>query len=112
MAKRGRPKKYTEDVLLSIKDKLNEYIKDTKIPIIAEFAYQNDIPRDALYKNEELKYTIKKLIDKKEAQLEKLALNREINHGMAIFSLKQLGWKDVQEVEVGSKDKTLKVEFV
>ena len=35
---------------------------------------------------------------KKEAQLERLALRKEINHTMAIFSLKQLGWKDTQDI--------------
>ena len=94
MAKRGRPLKYTLDKLEDIKSKLELYIDKTDIPIIAEFAYKNKIPRAKLYEFEELNYTIKRLIDKKEAQLERLALNKEINHTMAIFSLKQLGWKD------------------
>ena len=55
---------------------LEEYIKNTEIPIIAEFAYQNDIPRSYIY--ELIPDAIKKLIDKKEAQLERLALEKKI----------------------------------
>ena len=39
------------------------------------------------------------LIAKKEAQLERLALEKQIDSRMAIFSLKQLGWKDKAELE-------------
>jgi predicted CopG family antitoxin len=61
------------------------------------------VPRQKLYefaeKNEEFNDTIKELIDKKEAQLERLALEKGIDNTMAIFSLKQLGWKDRTETE-------------
>lgn len=82
----------------NIKDKLDQYIKETEIPIISEFAYLNNYSRQYLYTIEEIQDSIKRLISKKEAQLEKLALTGKINHTMAIFSLKQLGWKDVQDI--------------
>lgn len=80
-------------------DRLVKYIDETDIPIVAEFAYQNKINRSQLY--ELYPDTIKMLIDKKEAQLERGGLDKKIDKTMAIFSLKQLGWKDVQEMNVG-----------
>lgn len=80
---------------------LEKYIDETDIPIVSEFAYKNGLHREQMYQlGEEFSYTIKKLISKKEAQLERKGLNKEIDKTMAIFSLKQLGWRDVQEVEV------------
>ncbi len=95
----ARPVKYTEEYLEEIKEKLSEYIDNTDIPIIAEFAYKNKIPRQKLYEFNALNDTIKECIDKKEAQLERLALDGDVDKTMAIFSLKQLGWKDKQEIE-------------
>lgn len=68
---------------------------------MAEFAYQNNIPRQRLYdlKDNTLKRLMKKLIDKKEASLERLMLSGKQNVATGcIFSLKQLGWKDRQEI--------------
>jgi len=87
----GRPPKYDEKFKISLLGKLKTYLKKTDIPILAEFAYQSDIPRSTLYEFEELSDTIKKLRNKKEANLERKSLNGEINTTMAIFSLKQLG---------------------
>lgn len=101
-----RPKKYTKQKLLLIKHKLLKYIKFTDIPIIAEFAYLNNLPRQMLYEHPELSDTIKKLIDKKESQLEILGLKSEINSTLAIFSLKQLGWRDKHETDVYNYDMT------
>jgi len=50
------------------------------------------------------------LFDKKEAQLEKLGAFNVINSTMAIFSLKQLGWRDKQEISI-EQDKPFKVEI-
>lgn len=91
---RGRPIKYTKKRINEIKRILEIYIIETDIPIIAEFAYKNHIPRQKLYEFKELNDTIKELIDKKEANLERMALEGEIEKTMAIFSLKQLGWSD------------------
>ena len=99
----GRPKKYTDEVIEQIRQAMEKYIEITDIPIVAEFAYQSKIPRFKLYEfaenNDEFQYTIKGLIDKKEAQLERQCLNGKIDKTMAVFSLKQLGWKDKNEVE-------------
>ena len=103
----ARPTKYTAEVIEQIRQAMETYTDVTPIPIIAEFAYMNKVPRQTLYQfaeeNDEFSDTIKELIDKKEANLERMALNKEIEKTMAIFSLKQLGWKDKTETEhVGS----------
>jgi len=95
----GRPKKYTKEVKQDILAKFEKYIDETEIPIIAEFAYLNNIIRQKLYEFPEFCDTIKRAIDKKESTLESLALRGKINVTMAIFSLKQLGWKDKQEID-------------
>lgn len=100
MAKRGRPPKVTVEQLINGVD---DYIAKADPPIVAEYALLNGITRGRLYQiadeHEELLYAIKKIIDSKEVMLEKKALNGKYNATMAIFSLKQLGWKDRQDVE-------------
>jgi hypothetical protein len=97
----GRPRTYSKEQIEEIKEKLSNYIDNSSVPIIAEFAYQNDIPRQTFYDYEEFSTLIKKLLDKKEAQLERGALSSILNSTMAVFSLKQLGWRDKQEIQVG-----------
>ena len=79
--------------------KMEEYTEEADIPILAEFAYQNNILRSQLYEYPEFADAIKRMLDKKEAQLEKLGAFNVINSTMAVFSLKQLGWTDKHEVE-------------
>ena len=95
----GRPKKYTDEAIEQIQQNMEQYIQITDIPIIAEFAYKNNIPRHVLYDYDEFSTLLKKLTDKKEAQLERLGLTGKVDKTMAIFSLKQLGWRDKNETE-------------
>jgi len=104
----GRPPKYSKEKLKELAEKFAEYIESTSIPIIAEFAYTNDIDRTALYDNEEFSTLLKKCIAKKEAQLEKGVLAGKLNPAMGIFSLKQLGWSDKREIKITSDDETKK----
>ncbi len=90
----GRMRKYDDLKLETIIKKFEEYITETEIPILSEFSSKAGILRDDLYNYEEFYTLRKKAIDKKEAMLERLALEGKINSTMAIFSLKQLGWKD------------------
>lgn len=106
----ARPKEYTKERIEEILISLNTYIAETEIPIVAEFAYKYNIRRGTLYDFPELLDAIKGLIDKKEAQLERKALNREIDHTMAIFSLKQLGWRDKKEIEHSGEIKTINID--
>ena len=84
---------------------LSIYINNSDIPIIAEFAYMNDIPRQTLYDYDEFSTLRKKCIDKKESQLEKLGLLGDVNSTMAIFSLKQIGWSDKPKEEIVQENK-------
>lgn len=110
MAKTGRPPKYNKNEIEEIKSKLESYIKKTNIPIIAEFAYKNDIPRVSLYDYKEFSTLLKKLIDKKETNLERDGLDKSKFTPMHAFSLKQLGWRDKQEKETEQDDNDLSFE--
>lgn len=89
-----RPREWDrEELRLS----LIKYTAETDIPIVAEFCYRNEIRRDYLYEMPELTDAVKACIHKKEVALERKALMGDVNCTMAIFSLKQLGWKDTHE---------------
>ena len=91
-------RKYTDEQVKKIIAEFEEYIDATTIPIISEFCYTHDVLRDDLYNYEEFYPTMRRCIAKKEANLEKLSLIGQISTPQAIFSLKQLGWKDRQDV--------------
>ena len=93
--------RWTPKALSDLNTKLLQYIRDTDIPIIAEFAYLNDVRRQFLYESPALADSIKKCTEKKESQLERMSLKGEVNTTQAIFSLKQLGWTDRQEIKHG-----------
>ena len=96
----GRPVEYTPERIQEIKDAIERYIQETEVPIVAEFAYLNNIRRAILYEIPELSYSVSKLTDKKEAVLEKGGLLGDYNASMAKFSLAQLGWSEKQETKV------------
>jgi predicted CopG family antitoxin len=104
----GRPKEWTDERISEALSALKKYIEETEIPIIAEFAFNYNIRRQLLYELPEFSDTIKALIEKKEANLERGALTGKINVTMAIFSLKQNGWRDKQEIEHGLNKETSK----
>ncbi len=90
---------YTPERLAEIKQAIEDYTEKTVIPILAEFSYTYGVLRQELYKHPELSDAIKNLMAKKEFQLEKMAMTNKVNSTFAIFSLKQLGWRDKQEIE-------------
>ena len=100
----GRPVIYTEEAVRAICDQFNEYIDNADIPIIAKFAWQNEITKTRLYEfakqYEWFSYVLQKCKEKKESALEELALQGKINVTMAIFSLKQQGWTDKTQSEI------------
>ena len=49
--------------------------------------------------NEELSQSIKELLYKKESYLEREGIKGNLAQTMAVFTLKQLGWRDNIEVE-------------
>ena len=95
----ARPVEWTEERRGEILRLFLSYVENNTIPIIAEFAYQNHINRQRLYEREEFSDAIKECIAKKEANLEKGALTGTLNPSMCIFSLKQIGWTDKQQIE-------------
>ena len=102
--KRGRKKStFNAGNVKAICKKMEKYITETEIPILSEFAYLNHIARKEFYRVEGLNEIVDRLMAKKEAMLEKLALKNKINSTMAIFSLKQMGWKDRQDIDVSGK---------
>lgn len=111
---RPRNPKYDIDFVI---DTLEDYIASHELPIFKECCVENNWCHDYIYqmaeKNEELSSTIKKLSAKKEVELEKGGLTGKYNKTMAVFSLKQLGWKDKIEVEqINEKDRQMKIEMV
>jgi hypothetical protein len=96
----ARPRSRTQTQDEELFNRFKKYIDNTTLPIIAEFAYMNDIERQYLYDNQMFSTLLKKCIAKKEANLEKGALTGKLNPSMAIFSLKQIGWKDKQADEM------------
>jgi hypothetical protein len=77
--------------------KVREYTEKTDFPILKEVCLLNDWDYDYFIQlqreNEILRVETKKLLAKKEIQLEK-ALMTGVNNTAFIFQLKQLGWKD------------------
>lgn len=104
MAKR-QPKYETEYIV----EQIELYLEREEIPILKDLCYQQNWDYDYFMvlrgRDEEVDRSIKKLINRKEAQLEKLALQGKIDKTMAVFSLKQLGWKDRQEIAVSDDSK-------
>lgn len=77
--------------------KVREYTEKTDFPILKEVCLLNGWDYDYFIQlqreNEILRVETKKLLAKKEIQLEK-ALMTGVNNTAFIFQLKQLGWKD------------------
>jgi hypothetical protein len=105
---KGKPQYKPEFILATLKS----YTEQTQIPILVEVCYLNQWIREYLYQiaetNEEISDAIKQLIQKKEANLERDGLAGKIDKTMAVFSLKQLGWKDRQEI-TGADGKELEI---
>ena len=90
----GRPPKYKKADIERLAALFRQYIDDNEIPIVAEFAYKNHIDRTLLYNREEFGMLLRECLGKKEAALERGALKGELRERMAVFSLKQMGWRE------------------
>ena len=99
----ARPKKEKYNVD-SICKEIDKYINTVELPILKELCYLKNYNYDYIMqlqrKSDKLSQSIKRLLNKKEVILERKGLNSEVNSTMAIFSLKQLGWKDKQIEEL------------
>jgi len=94
---------WTPERIAEVVAMMDEYTESNQVPILAEFAYKHKLSRQSMYEITGLSDAIKRMTTKKEAELEKGALSGQLNVTMAIFSLKQMGWKDKTEVEVAEK---------
>lgn len=113
------PYTYTPERIEEIRAAMDAYAESASIPILAEFAFNFGLSNtQCFYENPDLIEARKRLFLKKEAQLEKGALSGQINCTMAIFSLKQIGWKDKVETETrlggieGEPAPSIKIEFI
>lgn len=95
----GRRPKYDDKAIEELLVKFKDYIDRSDIPIIAEFAYQNGCGKQFFYDRPEFSDLLKICLAKKESALETGALKGVLNPTMAVFSLKQMGWTDRQQVE-------------
>jgi hypothetical protein len=96
----ARPREFDP---VELAEKLEQYILTAyPFPILAEFAVINDISREYIYTLgkdcPELFNATKKCMEAKEYKLEKGMAIGEIPPGYGNFALKQLGWRDKQEV--------------
>lgn len=107
----GRPKKKNEDgtdkydieTMCEIIDKYTEdHAESERPPILKHCCVLNNWNYDHVMRlqreNDKLCQSIKKLLAQKEVWLETKALLGEVNSTMAVFSLKQLGWRDNPQV--------------
>ena len=96
----ARPKTGKYDNLIQ---DIVEYTNNTEYPILKELCYQKHYNYDYIMQmqrnNEELTQSIKELLYKKEAYLEREGIKGNLAQTMAVFTLKQLGWRDTIDVQ-------------
>src|SRR3990167_4710848 len=88
-----------------VADDFKSYIDETQIPIIKEFCwkvakipyrtFESEVHR---HKDSRLAELNELCVNKKETQLERGGLSGILDKTMVIFSLKELGWTDRQEL--------------
>jgi len=98
----------TEDLIKDVPVYLKECELNGTIPQVIRFARRHGYTKQGLYQRMEsepaLVDSIRQIIEEKELILEENGLIGKYNSSMAIFSLKQLGWKDKNEVELSTED--------
>lgn len=86
----------------NLKEDIEQYTKRTEYPILKELCYQKHYNYDYVMqlqrKDEDLAQSIKELLYKKESYLEREGIKGNLAQTMAVFTLKQLGWRDNIEV--------------
>lgn len=100
----GRPRRVSDKQLIKDAELYLQECRDNgEIPQVIRFAQRNHMTKQNLYHradlNTDLFDSIKAITDEKQLVLEENALMGKYNATMAIFSLKQLGWRDKVEVQ-------------
>lgn len=103
--KPAKRRRLTQKEIQVIKEKYMDYIMNTDIPIVNDFAFKMQMRRQTLYENKELKELTELSVLKKLAALERGMVTGTLPVAGCIFALKQHGWKDRQEVETVMIDK-------
>lgn len=91
-------------------EKIEDYLQECDIPVLKECCLINGWNYEYVQQlrnkegNEKLYRAIRRILDYKEVELEKGALTGKLEKTMAIFSLKQLGWRDKTEEKEESKE--------
>ncbi len=112
-----------EDICRALDSYTAQCIKQKEVPILKEvfvkkgwdYVYVTQILNGRLLdqKDDRLDISIRNLVNAKEYMLERLGLKGQINATLAVFSLKQLGWRDQQQVDVGTDNKkSIKITLV
>ncbi len=99
MRRQTRRPRLTLDEIEVIRVKFREYIENTSLPIISEFAYEIDVSKQIFYDHEELRPLTERATLKKVAAYERSMVTDTLEVAACIFALKQHGWKGRQEVE-------------
>lgn len=102
----GRPPKVAAEDIPKLMDDFSEYIRNTDIPIIAQFAAQQGLWKGWFHDRVEFSNLLKECTNKKEAALEIGMLTGTLNATGSIFSLKQLGWTDRQQLDMNIKQQS------
>lgn len=96
----ARPKTGRYD---NLRQDIIDYTEKTEYPILKELCYLKHYNYDYVMQlqrdNEELSQSIKELLYKKESYLEREGIKGNLAQTMAVFTLKQLGWRDNIEVK-------------
>jgi len=105
----ARPIKVSDKTLIEGVDHYLDYCAENDLlPIVIDFANYMGLSSNRLYErakeNPKLSTSIKRITDKKQVELERGGLIGKYSASMAIFSLKQLGWKDKVDVVENDED--------
>ena len=110
----GKEKYNIDDMCQVIDDYVNECLMDEDkmaFPILKEICVEKywcyDYVMQLERENDKLAQSIKRLLDLKVARLEMNGVFDKYNARMAVFSLKQLGWRD--NIEVNANEKAIEV---
>lgn len=125
MPRKGEYKYDVDEICRALDSYTAQCVKQKEVPILKEvfvkkgwdYMYVTQILNGKLLEqkpsDDRLDRSIKNLINAKEYMLERLGLKGKINSTLAVFSLKQLGWRDQQQVDVGStNNKSIKITLV
>lgn len=94
----GQPtRKYDRDALLTA---FICYVWETDVPIFKEFCWMNGVTTATIYEWAEFQPAIEWCRTKKEAMVERRAMENDKRAKFAIFQLKNMGWSDTTKHEI------------